>query len=181
MAIYKIHSQKQDLKKTNLVSYGYKIASKLLKNFKLNTMSNNPVIVEETFSVSAGKIWNAITDKNEMKNWYFDLEEFRPEVGFEFRFWGGPEDGTKYLHICEITDVESQKLLAYNWRYDGYPGLTNVRFEITEISSSETKLKLSHAGLESFPADNPDFARSNFEEGWDAIIQTSLKNYLEQS
>jgi len=143
-------------------------------------MNTNPVIVEVTFSVSTGKIWSAITDKNEMKNWYFDIEEFKPAVGFEFRFWGGPEDGIQYLHICEITDVEPQKLLAYNWRYDGYPGMTNVRFEITEISPSESKLKLSHSGLESFPDDNPDFAKENFKEGWNAIIKTSLKNYLEK-
>jgi uncharacterized protein YndB with AHSA1/START domain len=143
-------------------------------------MNENPVIIEETFSVAAEKIWNAITDKNEMKEWYFDLEYFKPEIGFEFRFLGGPDDGKQYLHICEITDVEPLKVLAYNWRYDGYPGNTNVKFEISEISSTETKLRLSHSGLESFPADNPDFAKGNFEEGWKSIICTSLKNYLEQ-
>ena len=143
-------------------------------------MNDYPVIVEEIFKASAEKIWNALTDKNEMKKWYFDLEEFKPKVGFEFRFLGGPEDGIQYLHICEITDVEPQKLLAYNWHYKGYPGLTNVRFEIEEISSLETKLKLSHSGLESFPANNPDFAKVNFEAGWNAIIHTSLKNYLEK-
>ena len=143
-------------------------------------MNNNPVVVKESFSVPAEKIWGAITDKYEMKKWYFDLEEFKPEVGFEFRFWGGLENGVQYLHICEITDVEPLKLLAYNWRYDGYPGITNVRFEITGISPTESKRKLSHTGLESFPADNPDFARGNFEEGWNAIIHTSLKNYMEK-
>lgn len=143
-------------------------------------MNEKPVIVEESFSVPAEKIWNAITNKDEMKIWYFDLEEFKSEVGFEFRFWGGPEDGIQYLHICEITDVKPLRLLAYNWCYDGYPGITNVCFEITEVSMSQSKLRLSHSALETFPSDNPDFAKANFEAGWNAIIKTSLKNYLEK-
>lgn len=142
-------------------------------------MNDNPVIVEEVFPVPAEKVWSAITDKNEMKKWYFDLEDFEAEAGFEFRFWGGPEDGIQYLHICEITNAEPKHLLAYNWRYHGYAGLTNVRFELSAVSATETKLKLSHSGLASFPADNPDFAKANFEAGWNAIIKTSLKNYLE--
>ena len=27
-----------------------------------------------------------------MKQWYFDLAEFKPEVGFKFQFMGGTED-----------------------------------------------------------------------------------------
>ncbi len=138
--------------------------------------------VEGIFEATPTKIWKVLTDKNEMKKWYFDLEEFIPEIGFEFRFWGGPEEGTQYLHICEITEAVPLKVLEYSWRYDGYPGITNVRFEISETDDSpaKTKLRLFHSGLESFPADNPDFARKNFEEGWKYIIGTSLKNYLEQ-
>jgi hypothetical protein len=42
-----------------------------------------------------------------------------------------------------------------------------------------TKLKLIHEGLGTFPARNPDFAKENFEEGWNWIIGTSLKEFLE--
>ena len=34
-------------------------------------------------------VWTAITDKTWMKQWYFDLQEFKPEVGFTFEFVGG--------------------------------------------------------------------------------------------
>ena len=43
-----------------------------------------PVIKEVLLNAPASKVWKAITDKNEMKQWYFDLAEFKPEVGFEF-------------------------------------------------------------------------------------------------
>jgi uncharacterized protein YndB with AHSA1/START domain len=43
-----------------------------------------PFTIERTYSASVKKVWEAITDKAKMKQWYFDLSEFKPEVGFEF-------------------------------------------------------------------------------------------------
>lgn len=138
-------------------------------------MENKPIIVERKYNAPISKVWKAITDKEEMKQWYFDLAEFKPEVGFKFQFMGGTEDN-QYLHLCEVTEVIPEKKLTYSWRYDGYEGNSFVTFELFE-EGDETRLKLTHSGLESFP-NNPDFARTNFEMGWDQIINTSLKEYL---
>mgnify|MGYP002128532878 CR=1 FL=1 len=43
-----------------------------------------------------------------------------------------------------------------------------------------TKLNLTHTGIGSFPSTNPDFAITNFEEGWNYLIKTSLKEFLEK-
>jgi uncharacterized protein YndB with AHSA1/START domain len=142
-------------------------------------MSVNPVITEQIYPVPVEKVWQAITDRDAMKQWYFDLKEFRPEVGFEFRFWGGPAEDRQYLHICEITEVIPNKKLSYSWRYDGYEGQTLVSIELLS-EGTQTRLKLSHSGLETFPSDNTDFAPENFIEGWNWIIGKSLKEFLEQ-
>jgi len=141
-------------------------------------MKNEPVIIERTFNAPSARVWKAITDKNDMKRWYFDLAEFKPEIGFEFRFWGGTEE-KKYLHICEITEVVAGKKLTYSWRYDGNQGISYVTFELIP-ESSKTRLILTHKGLESFPSDNPDLARENFVAGWTDIIGRSLKEFLEK-
>jgi len=112
-----------------------------------------------------------------MKQWYFDLAEFRPEVGFEFQFTGGTEEHS-YLHLCRITEVVPGRKLTYSWRYEGYAGNSFVTFELF-AEGDKTRLKLTHAGLETFPASNPDLRRENFEAGWTQIIGTNLKNYLE--
>ena len=143
-----------------------------------NARDTKPVVKEVTLNAPASKVWKSITDKNEMKKWYFDLEEFKPEVGFEFSFWGGTEQ-KKYLHLCKITEVVLNKKLSYSWRYDGYTGESFVTFEIF-IENNKTKVRLTHTGLETFPADNPDFAKGNFAEGWNHIIGTSLKEYFEK-
>jgi len=143
-------------------------------------MSNQPIVIERVFDAPISKVWSAITDKNEMKNWYFDLAEFNAEPGFKFQFTGGPTPEKQYLHLCEITEVIPEKKLTYSWRYNGYAGNSFVTFELFE-QGNKTRVKLTHKGLETFPEENPDFARGNFEEGWNEIINVSLKTFLEPS
>jgi uncharacterized protein YndB with AHSA1/START domain len=140
-------------------------------------MKNEPLQFERTYKAPVQKVWKALTDRDEMKKWYFDLAEFKPQVGFEFSFTGGTEEN-KYLHLCRITEVVPEQKLAYTWRYDGYPGDSLVTFELFP-QGEETRLVLTHAGLDTFPADQPDFNQNNFKEGWTYITGTSLKNYLE--
>jgi uncharacterized protein YndB with AHSA1/START domain len=140
-------------------------------------MENQPIILERVFDAPISKVWKAITNKDEMKLWYFDLAEFKAEVGFKFQFLGGDTNGKQYLHLCEITEMIPEKKLTYSWKYDGYDGISFVSFELAKHENG-TKLKLTHTGLETFPHENPDFAKGNFEAGWNYIVNTGLKDYL---
>jgi len=139
----------------------------------------NPIIVERVLDAPAEVIWKALTDKNEMKLWYFDLKEFKPEVGFEFQFLGGSEK-KQYLHLCKVVEVIVRKKLSYSWRYEGYEGMSIVTFELFE-EMGKTRVRLTHSCVETFPKNEPDFARTSFEEGWTYIIGTSLQGYAEKS
>lgn len=143
-------------------------------------MKNEPFIIERTYNAPVEKVWNAITDKSEMKQWYFDLAEFKPEIGFEFQFYGGTKE-KQWLHLCKITEVVPKEKLTYTWKYDGYTGISYVTFELF-AEQNKTRLKLTHAGLESFPTDTvPEFKKENFVEGWTDLIGRSLKEFLEKS
>jgi len=76
-------------------------------------MKNEPFVIERTYNATAEKVWQAITDKNQMKQWYFDLKEFKPEVCFEFQFYGGTPE-KQWLHLCKVTEVIPMKKLAYS-------------------------------------------------------------------
>ncbi|HEY9005034.1 SRPBCC family protein [Ohtaekwangia sp.] len=141
-------------------------------------MDNTPFVIERTYNAPVESVWKALTDKNEMKQWYFDLAEFKPEVGFEFQFTAKGKDGKEFIHLCKVTDVVKGQKLSYSWRYKGYEGNSLVTFELFK-EGNQTRLKLTHAGLETFPA-SEDFARKNFVEGWTYITGTSLKQYLEK-
>ncbi|HLG38733.1 MAG TPA: SRPBCC domain-containing protein [Chitinophagaceae bacterium] len=142
-------------------------------------MATAPFTIERTYNAPVDKVWKAITDKNEMKQWYFDITEFKPEVGFEFQFYGQGHKGEQYLHLCKITDVVAGKKLRYSWRYDKYEGNSFVTFELF-AEGNKTRLKLTHEGLETFPQHNADFAKESFAEGWTYLIGTALKEYSEK-
>jgi len=143
------------------------------------TMKNElaeAVVLERSFNAPAARVWKALTDADEMRIWYFDLKEFKPEVGFEFEFTVEHE-GMTYHHLCKVTEVIPQKKLAYTWRYQGHEGDSLVTFELF-ADGDKTRLRLTHEGLETFPK-LPAFARESFMEGWTQIIGSSLKNFLE--
>ncbi|MDB5029570.1 SRPBCC domain-containing protein [Mucilaginibacter sp.] len=141
-------------------------------------MNAEPFVIEQTYNAPVNAVWSALTDKNKMKEWYFDVDDFKPEVGFTFYFTG-EDKGVKFVHECVVKEVITGKKLAYSWRYLDFQGNSLVTFELF-AEGGQTRLKLTHTGLESFPADNTSFAKESFARGWTYITGTSLKNYLEK-
>jgi len=142
-------------------------------------MKNEAFVIERVYNASPASVWKAITDKDQMKHWYFDLADFKPQVGFEFEFAGKGHKGEQYLHLCKITEVIAGRKLAYSWRYRDQGGNSLVTFELFE-EGDKTRLKLTHEGLGTFPAYNADFARESFAAGWTELIGTSLKEFVEK-
>ena len=142
-------------------------------------MKTEPFVIERIFNAPVHKVWKAITDKEDMKQWYFDIAAFKPEVGFEFEFTGSKDD-VNYLHKCKITEVVPGKKLTYSWKYAGFEGMSYVTWELFD-EGDKTRLKLTHEGLETFPQNNPDFARENFVQGWTEITGKSLKEFVERN
>lgn len=143
---------------------------------ELLAAKSEPLIIERTFNAPVAKVWNAITDVDQMRQWYFDLKEFRAEVGFEFEFVVEHE-GNTYHHLCKVMEVVPQKKIAYTWRYKGEPGDSLVTFELS-AEGDKTRLRLTHTGIETFPK-TPAYARKNFETGWTQIIGAELKKFVE--
>ena len=140
-------------------------------------MKNTPIVVEATINAKPDAVWRAFTNKDRMREWQFDIKEFKPVVGFEFSFLGGPPE-KKYLHVCKVTEAAPSKLLSYSWRYDGYEGNSQVTFELFP-AGERTRLKVTHTGVDTFPTTNSDFAKTNFVTGWTEIVG-DLKKKLEQ-
>lgn len=139
-----------------------------------------PVVVEKIIKSTVDKVWAALTSKDKMKHWYFDLDAFRPEVGFTFRFPGTGNKGENYMHVCTVIEVIPSQKLAYSWAYENYPGYSVVVFELADTKEG-VHVKLSHYGLETFPENNSDFARTSFNAGWSELIGNLLPAYMEKS
>lgn len=143
-------------------------------------MNAEPFVIERTYNAPINAVWEAITDKDKMKEWYFNLSAFKPEVGFKFGFTAGHEN-KQYVHECVVTQVIVGKKLAHTWQYADYEGSSEVTWELFD-EGDKTRLKLTHTNLESFPGDKyPEaFNRESFAKGWTYILGTSLEKYLEK-
>jgi uncharacterized protein YndB with AHSA1/START domain len=139
-------------------------------------MKDEPLVVERTFDAPASLVWKALTDKEDIRQWSFDISEFAPKVGFEFQF-DVEHEGVRYCHRCKVTEAIPNRRLAYTWRYEGHAGDSLVSFDLF-AEGSKTRVKLTHEGLETFPK-LPAFAKANFAAGWTEIVGTSLKNFVE--
>jgi uncharacterized protein YndB with AHSA1/START domain len=136
------------------------------------------IVMERTLNASVARVWKALTDVDQMRQWYFELKEFKPQVGFEFEFVVEHE-GNTYHHLCRVTEIIPEKKIAYSWRYKGEPGDSLVTFELS-AEGEKTRLKLTHSGIETFPK-TPAYARKNFETGWNTIIDSELRQFVEKT
>lgn len=136
-----------------------------------------PIIVEHVFNQSAARVWNAITDLNEMKLWFFDnIPAYKPIVGFKTQFTVKSEERV-FPHQWEITEVIPLKKIVTNWSYEGYFGSSFVVFELSE-QNNKTKLIVSTIVTEDFPDNIPEFERESCIGGWNYFIKNNLANYL---
>ena len=137
---------------------------------------DEPLVVERTFDAPVALVWKALTDKEDIRQWSFEIREFAPVVGFEFQF-DVEHEGFKYCHRCKVTEAIPNKRLAYTWRYEGHAGDSLVTFDLF-AEGGKTRLRLAHEGLETFPK-LPAFAKANFAAGWTEIVGSSLKDFVE--
>lgn len=135
------------------------------------------IVIGRTISAPPAQVWRALTDSAALKQWLPFMAGFKLVVGNELRFKLGRDAEHQYQHVSKIIEFVKERKLVYGWRYDGYDGDARVTFELEPIGNS-TKLKLSFEIIEPFPADNPDFAVSNFEEGW-LYTAAALKKFAE--
>src|SRR5690242_10226410 len=139
------------------------ISKNCKKRRSMENKKPEPLVIERTFDAAPASVWKAITDADAMRRWYFDLPQFKPEVGFEFEFIVEHE-GNRFHHLCRVTEVVAPRKIAYTWRYAGHKGDSLVTFELFP-EGDKTRVRLTHEGLETFP-DLPPFARTNFVDGW---------------
>lgn len=139
------------------------------------------ITVEKIYNAPVQTVWKAITDRAQMKQWYFDFpSEFKPEVGAQFDWEAGGPEGEKWLHRGKILEVIENKKLSHSWEYPGYSGKSTVTWELTPVDENKTKLVLTHMFNIPFDKNVKAFDRSNFVAGWTHIVTISLAEFLEK-
>ena len=140
---------------------------------------NTPITVQCTINAPVEKVWKALTDKNEMESWYFDIQDFVLETGKEFNFYE-PGGADKYHHHGEVLEIIPNQKLKHTWSYPDFSDLKTVVTWELQAENEHTVVKLTHEDMENFKNLGEGFSRENFTEGWNTILGQSLKEYLEK-
>lgn len=141
--------------------------------------SDEPIVVELSVSNSAETIWKALTEPDQMRQWFFEImPDFKAEVGFETRF-DISNEGRDFPHVWKVVEAVPNEKLVVNWTFGGYEGSSNVHFEI-QPGEDTTVVRLTTEVLEDFRQDVPEFKRGSAVGGWNYFINEQLKVFLDQ-
>jgi uncharacterized protein YndB with AHSA1/START domain len=130
-------------------------------------------------------VFNAITDQNELTNWFPDQAILETKVGgkMKFSFYknskrGNQECGRDTDKFAEgtVTEFILNKKISYTWENSAEPDFprTVVTWELEKIDNDKTNLKLLHTGFK------PDEKVKQYDEGWSYFLN-ELKKYCEKT
>jgi len=141
--------------------------------------SDPPIIVEEYYKRSVADVWAAITELDQMHQWFFDnIPAFEARAGFEVSF-DVVAPSRVFPHVWKIVEVEPNKKITYDWSSgDAYEGAGLVTFELFP-DDVRTKLRLTNKITQDYPTGIPEFTTESCRGGWNYFIKDRLKNYLE--
>lgn len=134
-----------------------------------------------TYGVSVSLLWEAITQREHLKHWYFDFaNDWKLHVGASFEWLAGPPDGELWKHRGEMLEIVENKRLSHSWEYPGYEGTSVVTWELTAVDANHTRLDFTHHFKVPFDPTVPELGKENFVAGWNEILNIGLVEYVEK-
>jgi len=138
------------------------------------------VLAEIHIAAPPEKVFQAISDPNQLKNWWGQKGNYRHtdvqcdvRKGGKWRTAGVGEKGDKYEVSGEYLEVDPPRLLVYTWAasFDGGTP-TTVRWEL-QPQAGGTRVSLRHSGF----AKQPEVS-THYSGGWPTVLAW-MRAYVE--
>lgn len=142
-------------------------------------VSDPPVVVEQVFNKPVEEVWKAITDRDQMVQWFFDnIPEFKATKGFSTQF-NVQAPSRDFMHLWKVVEVIPLQKIVINWKYEDCKGDSYVIMEVEDMGAT-TRFTLTTQVIEDFNEDYPEFKRESCVAGWDYFIKENLSSFLEK-
>ena len=131
-------------------------------------------------------VFKAITDPQELTNWFPDQAVFEPKVGGKVRFFFYKEKSEEkhtrtidYFPEGTVKEFIPNKKVTYTWQLKDIPEFpeTIVTWELEEIDVNKTKLVLIHSGFTGKEEGKLSF--KEHDQGWTYFLGR-LEKYCEK-
>jgi uncharacterized protein YndB with AHSA1/START domain len=153
----------------------------------MNKKMNDLTIKQEIIiDASIEKVFRAITDADQLTQWFPDVTILEAKEGgdVQFTFLKDKSDKLdKHLHkldkdhhvVGKIMKIVPNKELSYTWKHKDIPDFpeTIVSWQLEQLDENKTKLILTHTGFTD--KDKKEYNRHT--EGWSWFIRR-LQNYV---
>lgn len=137
--------------------------------------------IELTISIraTAAEIWRALTDRDDLEEWWSEGVTLEPKVGGKFREAWEDDEGNKQLAQGKVLSAKPNKEIRFswnekNWAKDAY---TECLIVISDDKKTRT-LTLTHSGWEIFPEAKRAKLIKDFKVGWGYHLK-ELKSFLD--
>src|SRR3989344_3027114 len=80
-------------------------------------------LIEQSIRIkaSAAWIWNALTDRSEIENWWSDEVVLEPKVGGTFREAWEDDSGKAQLASGKVLELKKNQFISFSWREKDWP------------------------------------------------------------
>ena len=134
---------------------------------------------EITINASKSRVFSAITDPQQLTQWFPDVISIEPKIGGKISFKAFESNADNYEnkdHIVEgiIIELEANKKLTYTWSPSDIPDFppTKVVWLLEEIQKEKTKVTITHSGI------LDEISKKPYDERWDWFAQ-GLKTFTD--
>lgn len=142
-------------------------------------MRPETIHIERTYPISIADLWRALTTKENMKEWFFEIPDFTMEIGGEFQFFRHQKQ-QNLLHKCQVIDVVPKQLFKFAWRHPRQTGESSIVTWRLIPRGGATTLHLTHEGLENFKGAGEQYSQESFENGWNYLLGETLSKFLDK-
>jgi uncharacterized protein YndB with AHSA1/START domain len=139
-------------------------------------------VIEQSFvtKASVGEIWHALTDRDELENWWGEGVILDPKTGGKFCEPWEDDDGSRKMASGKVLAAKANKEITFTWTEKEWPKTaeTQVTFTISDDGKLRS-LKLKHSGWEKLPEAKRAATLKDFKIGWSYHMK-ELKSYLDE-
>ncbi|MFS4460483.1 SRPBCC family protein [Bdellovibrio sp. HCB2-146] len=128
---------------------------------------------------TSAEIWSALTDKDELEEWWSEGVTLEPKVGGKFREAWEDDRGTSQLATGKVLAVKAKNEIRFTWREKDWPQEASTECLIQiEDQKSHRVLSVVHTGWNKLPEGKRAKLINDFKVGWGYHLQ-ELKSYLD--
>lgn len=126
------------------------------------------------------ELWHALTDTDELDNWWGDGIILEPKVGGRFQEKWEDDEGKSQVASGKVIALKKEKSITFTWTEKMWPksAVTECTYEISEAGAGKSQLTVRHRGWETLPEALRGQALKDFKTGWSFHLK-ELKEYLD--